>query len=500
MTGALRSPPIQRLLVTLVCVGGCRTAGTPQADREPPPSPEPAVVETQKQVERVTVTSSAVDDLEVAFKRAIRRAGPAVVSIYTTKTLRLPMPFNPFGEGFPFEPLVPPGRTQEYTQLGLGSGFIFDQAGHILTNNHVIAGADEIRVKLADNREFEVKVVGTDPPTDLALLQIDLKQDQKQLGDIEPIELGDSDAVEVGDWVVAIGDPYGLSQTVSVGIVSAKGRANMGIVDFEDFIQTDAAINPGNSGGPLVDLDGRVVGISTAIASRGGGSEGIAFAIPVNMAKAIVDQLINTGKVTRANLGVMISPLSDDLAESFAFEGDGILVQDVVEGSAAAGAGLRDGDIITKLDGEPVTDATQFRSTIAGKQPGDQVTLEIWRGGKSQQLSVTLGEAPGRATPTEQQPSERLELGLQLDNLSPQLQRRYRLNEERGVVITNVASGSPAAAAGLRPGDIVEQIGEQDVESAAQAARLLRDANLREGVRLRIRRDGSGRFIYIKVE
>jgi serine protease Do len=344
------------------------------AAREPRAAHESSTAASARPVERVTVSTSAVDDLEVAFKRAVARAGPAVVSIYTSKTVR--MRSSPF----PFELFDPHGQGQEFTQRGLGSGFIFDEAGHVLTNYHVIAGADEILLQLADDREFKAELLASDPPTDLALLQIDAEQ----LGELDPVELGDSDVLEVGDWVVAIGIPYGLSQTVSVGIVSAKGRANIGILDFEDFIQTDAAINPGNSGGPLVDLDGRVIAISTAIASRGGGSEGIAFAIPINMAKAIVDQLLDTGKVARGSLGVVISPLTDE---------PGVLVQDVIDGSAAARAGIHARDVIRELDGEPVTDVTQFRATIAGKRPGSKVTLGIWRDGQARELAATLDEA-----------------------------------------------------------------------------------------------------------
>ncbi|MFO7561618.1 MAG: Do family serine endopeptidase [Enhygromyxa sp.] len=490
-------PRVAALLVpvaSLVLVAGCRTTSYAEREADQAALPEPTT--TTKQIERVVVTTSAVEDLQVAFKRAIDRAGPAVVSIYTTKTVRLVPPPVPFGHEFPFELFeFPPGRAQEFTQRGLGSGVIFDAQGHILTNNHVVAGADEIRVKLADEREFGARVLGSDPPTDLALVEIVSEQ---PVG-VEPAELGDSDALEVGDWVVAIGDPYGLPQTVSVGIVSAKGRATVGIIDFEDFIQTDAAINPGNSGGPLVDLQGRVVGISTAIASRGGGSEGIAFAIPVNMAKVVVEQLLQTGKVTRGNLGVVISPLSEDLARSFGFDGEaGLLVQDVVAGSGAAAAGLRGGDIITRLDGEPVADVTEFRNAVARRQPGTSITLEIWRAGRAQQIVATLGEAPSEAPPA--QPSERHELGLELDDATPQLQRRFGLDDPRGVVITSVAPGSPAAAAGLRPGDVLEQIGDDPVEHAAGAARRLRELDLRRGVRLRIRRGGVGQFVFIQVD
>jgi serine protease Do len=353
----------------------------------------------------------------------------------------------------------------------------------------VIVGADEIRIKLADEREFIAELVGSDAPTDLAVLKITAE-------DLQPVVLGDSDNLEVGDWVLVIGDAYGLPQTVSAGIVSAKGRADLGIIDFEDFIQTDAAVNPGNSGGPLVDLGGRVVGISVAIASRGGGSEGIAFAIPINMAKVVVEQLRREGEVRRGQLGVVISPLSADLAESFGFaEGVGILIEDVVRGSAAERAGLRDGDIITKLDGEPAIEVSRFRNAIASKPPGATVTLEVFRAGRFVQIDAVLGEVP-REPPREL--SERLELGVVLEDVTPALARQFGLPEPAGVVVMAVAPRSLAESVGLRPGDLLVQIGTERVTSAAQASRLLDDVDLRKGVRLRVQRDGVGRYLYIK--
>jgi serine protease Do len=434
--------------------------------------------------ERYAVTITAIDDLEAAFKRAIAAAGPAVVSIYTTRTRAVPRADPRFERLF-----GAPGHPREYTQRGLGSGFLLDAEGHIVTNNHVIVGADEIRIKLADEREFIAELVGSDAPTDLAVLKITAE-------DLQPVVLGDSDNLEVGDWVLVIGDAYGLPQTVSAGIVSAKGRADLGIIDFEDFIQTDAAVNPGNSGGPLVDLGGRVVGISVAIASRGGGSEGIAFAIPINMAKVVVEQLRREGEVRRGQLGVVISPLSADLAESFGFaEGVGILIEDVVRGSAAERAGLRDGDIITKLDGEPAIEVSRFRNAIASKPPGATVTLEVFRAGRFVQIDAVLGEVP-RELPREV--SERPELGVVLEDVTPALARQFGLPEPAGVVVMAVAPRSLAESVGLRPGDLLVQIGTERVTSAAQASRLLDDVDLRKGVRLRVQRDGVGRYLYIK--
>jgi serine protease Do len=334
-------------------------------------------------------------------------------------------------------------------------------------------------------------VVGTDPPTDLALLKVDAEG-------LDPIELGDSESLEVGDWVLAIGNPFGLARTVSAGIVSAKGRANMGIVDYEDFIQTDAAVNPGNSGGPLVDLQGRVVGINTAIASNGGGNVGVAFAIPIDMAKEIVDHLRKEGKVVRGQLGILVGELSRELAHSFGFEGEeGILVQDVVEDGAAKLAGMRSGDILVALDGEAVGSVAEFRRNIASKPPGTSVELKLWRDGSEETMTAQLGEAKAAAPPAPVRPETSPRLGLQLEDATSELRKRLGL-DARAVVIVEVAPGSPAAMADIRPGDVLEQIGDHEVENATEGAKLLRDADLDKGVRLRVGRDGKGRYLVLK--
>lgn len=436
--------------------------------------------------ERPVATKAAVEDLQSAFKSSIATAQPAVVSVYSTKTVSLRARRTPFDELFGV-----PGRRapRELRQRGLGSGFIIDDDGHILTNNHVVEGANEIKVKLHDDRELDAILIGTDPPTDLALLKVDDEA-------LQPVALGDSESLEVGDWVLAIGNPFGLPQTVSAGIVSAKGRANVGIVDYENFIQTDAAVNPGNSGGPLVNLAGEVVGINTAIASRSGGNNGIAFAIPVNMARSIVEQLLGDGKVVRGYLGVLISELSSELARSFDFEEEGILVQDVTEGGAGEKAGLADGDIIVELDGEPVDSVADFRTRVAEKKPGAAVTLEIWRDGSRMSLRAELGEAPGsgRANANRKPPK----LGIALQDVTPRLQRQLGLDVASGVVIAAVESGSPADAAGLRPGDVLDKVGSKSVGSASDALELLGKADLAKGIRLRVTRNGQGRFVFVR--
>jgi serine protease Do len=472
---------------------GCG-ATSKQADSPPPVEPQPVATGAPHVITEV----AAVENIESAFKRAIAKADPAVVSIYSSKTVTVPGFGAPFGEDRSlerfFEFPLPDAQPREFWQEGTGSGFLIDEAGHILTNNHVIEGAQEIRVELADKREFEAQVVGADPATDLALLKIDAE-------DLHALEFGDSDTLEVGDWVLAIGNPFNLSRTVSVGIVSATGRANVGIVDYENFIQTDAAINPGSSGGPLVDLDGRVVGINTALASRGGGNNGIAFAVPVNMAKQVVSQLMSEGKVARGYLGISISALSPELAASFAYEGaGGILVQDVEAGGGGERAGLRHGDIITKLDGEAVHSVSAFRYDIAQRRPDASVELEVWRSGKHERLRAQLREAPGSASVSAIPANQPAKLGIELRDITPQLREQLGVDDGSAVIISRVEPGSPAAAAGLRPGDVLEQVGQERVHSAEQAVGLLNRAKHEGGARVRIRRGDDGRYVFIEMK
>ncbi len=433
------------------------------------------------------------NDFRYQFSAVAKAVGPSVVTITTQRVREMPggMRGNPF-EGSPFEHFfgpMPHGPREKQRQQGMGSGVIIDSNGTILTNNHVVAHADELKVVLADNREFSAKVVGTDPKTDLAVIRI-------QAQGLTPAVLGDSDALEVAEWVLAIGAPFGLRQTVSAGIVSAVGRGRVGIADYENFIQTDAAINPGNSGGPLVDLDGRLVGINTAIASRSGGSQGIGFAIPINMAKGVMAQLIDHGAVVRGYLGVMIADLSEELARSFGHKGKGgILVQDVSGDTPAAKAGLRAGDIILERDGKPVGEVGAFRNGIAQIKPGTIVKLTLWREGKQVVVDVKLGELPGERAEARGQKDEGSDFGLGLTDLTPELRQRFGIEAKAGALVAGVESGSIAEQAGLRAGDLVVQVGKTDVASAAQAEKLLAAAG--KSVRLRILRAGGGLFVIL---
>jgi serine protease Do len=437
----------------------------------------------------------AVSDLEHAFERASEAIAPSVVAISSVRKLdraqRALVPFGLGGDGDPLRELFRlPQPRGELRQQGLGSIVIVSADGYVLTNNHVVDDADEIEVVLHDDRKLKGEVVGTDPHTDLAVIKVDA-------ANLVPASLGDSDVIKVGQWVLAAGNPFGLSRTISAGIVSAVGRSNMGITDYEQFIQTDAAINPGNSGGPLIDLQGRVLGVNTAIASRGGGSNGVGFAVPVNMARRVMEQIITGGKVVRGWLGLMIGPLTPELAKSFGYtDTGGILVQDVVADGPAKQAGLQSGDIVLERDGKPVKDATAFRNEIAQAAPGTRVSLKIWRARAVRTLEVVLGELPDpdgaagkAASPT---------AGLALRDPSDALRQRFDLEVDRGAVVLDVEPGSPAEAAGLRPGDVIEQIGDVPVHTAAEASKQLSAAALEKGVRLRVRRGKYGHFMILR--
>jgi serine protease Do len=471
--------------VVLACTSA---ASTQQQGTEPParaqastPAPAPA-----------PSARTAVGDFRHQFSTVVKKVGPSVVTITVENLVDAPDmgSRNPF-EGSPFERFfgprnMPRGRQR---QQGMGSGVIVDTHGTILTNNHVVAHADQLKVVLHDDREFRAKMVGNDPKTDLAVIRIDAKG-------LQPAAFGDSDALQVGEWVLAIGAPFGLRQTVSAGIVSAVGRGRVGIAEYEDFIQTDAAINPGNSGGPLVDLDGRLVGINTAIASRSGGSQGVGFAIPINMAKSVMDQLVDHGSVVRGYLGVMIADLGEELARSFGYRGkDGVLVQDVSADTPAAKAGLRAGDIIIERDGRKVDDVAGFRNAIAQTKPGTTVKLGLWRDGKRTTLDVRLGTLPGEETQKADAAEGDLGLGLGLSDLTPNLRQQFAIEAGSGVVVVQVEPGSPADDAGLRPGDVIVQVGVNGVTGADQARRLLAKGG--DTVRLRVIREGSGMFVIV---
>ena len=423
-----------------------------------------------------------------AFAQVAEKTSPAVVSIKVEKTVargRMPgdggpfdAPSDPFGENFFdfFRRRMPQRGTpqREFKQRGQGSGFIFSDEGYILTNNHVVGQADKVDVELLDGRTFRAEIVGTDPESDVAVIKIDAD-------DLEPIELGDSKALEVGEWVLAIGNPLGLSHTVTAGIVSAKGRNNLNITSYEDFIQTDAAINMGNSGGPLVNLAGQAVGINTAIVGPGGGNIGIGFAIPIHMAKNIADQLMDTGSIERGYLGVLPQDITPEMAEVFGLdEAKGVAIPQVTEGAAADKGGMESGDVVIEFDGEPVESARQFRNLVASRKPGRPLNIVVLRDGKRETLTVRLDKRPSRDELRQQQRpagDETARLGLTVQNLTPDLADQLGYKNRTGVVITQVVPGSEAAQKGLEQGDLILEVNRNEVQNTQQFRKAVSDAS-----------------------
>ncbi len=412
----------------------------------------------------------------LSFSHVVKKVAPSVVNIYSTKTVRQNPVWSPFFDdpffrrffGMPFESI-----PRERREQSLGSGVIVTEDGYILTNNHVVEGADEIKVALQDDKTtYEAKIVGTDPQTDIAVLKIDGKK-------FPAITVTDSDKLEVGDIVLAIGNPFGVGQTVTMGIVSATGRGGMGIVDYEDFIQTDASINPGNSGGALVDAMGRLVGINQSIISRSGGNQGIGFSVPINLARYVMERLVTDGKVTRGYLGVLIQPVTPDLAKEFKLpENTGALIGEVTANSPAEEAGLKEGDVITEFNGKKVTDSRHLRLMASQTPPGTSVPVKVLRNGKELTFTVKLGELEperlaraGRSSGGLRRESAVDPLdGVTVDDLDSRSRSRLGIpSNVRGALVVEVDPDCPAAEAGLRPGDVILEINRRRVTNADEA-------------------------------
>jgi serine protease Do len=460
--------------------------------------------------------TAALRALGESFGEIAERVGPSVVTVYSEKVVKLRQPdFSfPFGGDSPFRwffgdedspqprPRQPRPREYKFSQSGLGSGIIIDKDGHILTNNHVVNDVNEIKIILADKREFPAEVVGTDPKTDLAVIKIKGKVPH----DLPAAELGDSDAVRVGDWVLAIGAPFGYVQTLTHGIISAKGRTGVGPDDgnYEDFLQTDAPINPGNSGGPLVNLRGEVVGINSAIATSVGQFAGVGFAIPINMARDVMNELVKTGKVRRGFLGIIIQNVDEDLARQFGLsDNNGALVSQVTKDSPAGKAGVKVGDIILRYNGKKIEDTRHLRNLVAATAPNEKVEVTVFRDGKERAFQVSVGElAPGKAEAegeSEEAKSASSDLGLGVAPLTAASAKQYNLDEnDKGVVVTDVDEASPAADAELRPGDFITEVDRQPVTTVDEFREALAKAKGKDSLLILAKRGGASRFVILR--
>ncbi len=452
-----------------------------------------------------TPVASKVQMVPNNFAELAKEAKPGVVNIRTVKTMKgggpvfrhfFGNPFgpqNPGGEKGPFHEFFGPFSEREpsrdFKQQSLGSGFIITKDGYIVTNNHVIENADEIKVRLANGKEDDAKLVGRDPNTDLALIKI------KGSPDLVPLEMGDSDKLDVGSWVVAIGSPFGLEQTVTAGIVSAKGRV-IGAGPYDNFIQTDASINPGNSGGPLLNMNGEVVGINTAIVAQG---QGIGFAIPVNLAKDIVAQLKDHGSVTRGWLGVGIQDLTPELAEYYGLKDKkGVLVSQVFKGDPAEKAGVKPNDIIVAVDGKPVNTSRELSATIAGLAVGKRAAITVLRDGQEKTLYAELAKRQDSELVAKQELEDNGDLGMQVTELTPESARRFgHAEDEKGVLVVEVQPGSKADAAGIQQGDLVKEVNRKPVDSVNALKSELKTKSS-DSLQLLVKRPNAG-FVVIKI-
>ncbi len=433
------------------------------------------------------------------FSSVVKPALPAVVNIRSSKVVKSQgrnggSPFNdPFFRQF-FGDQFGQRNPQAQREQSLGSGVIITTDGTVLTNNHVIDGASDIKVYLSDKREFKATLVGTDPKTDVAVLKIDANN-------LPTLPLGNSSSLQVGDLIFAIGDPFGIGETATMGIVSAKGRGGLGIESYEDFIQTDAAINPGNSGGAMIDLHGNLVGINTAILTGGsGGNQGVGFAIPINLARNVMDQIRTHGKVVRGYMGVYIQDVTPEIAKQFHLnEARGALIGDVSTDTPGAHAGLKRGDVILAVNGQEVSGANQLRLEISQTPPGTQVKLKVWRDGKAQDTNLTLGELPEKAEKASEgeEGGGTLE-GVDVENVTPEIAQQLNLKAStHGVVVTSVDPSSVAASQGLRQGDVIQEVNHKPVTNVEEYRRAMASAE-KQSVLLLVNHGGVTTYIVVE--
>lgn len=437
--------------------------------------------------------------LVTSFAPIVKQAKLAVVSIAATKVVKAnngDEGLSPFFDDPRFREFFgqrgQSGKPRQQREQGLGSGVIVGTDGYILTNNHVIEGASDIRVLTSDKSELKAQVVGADPKTDIAVIKVEAKN-------LPTLAFADSAEVQVGDIALAIGNPFGVGQTVTMGIISATGRGNLGIEDYEDFIQTDAAINPGNSGGALINANGDLIGINTAILSRAGGNQGVGFAVPANLAKTVMNQLLKNGKVVRGYMGVMIQPVTSQLAKAFNLpNASGALVGEVTSDGPAAKAGLAQGDVITELNGVRVDDSRELRLKISQLAPGETVKLKVVRDSKSRDVNITLGELPGeKEAASNDIPENGSPYGVSVENLTPQIARQLKLSANiSGVVVTEVQDGSRADEAGLQRGDVIQQVSRQTITNVNEFDRAMKQAAGKPAVLL-VNRNGHTNFVVL---
>jgi serine protease Do len=452
------------------------------------------------------------EGLSAAFENAANAINGSVVNINSVKHARVAPrqrmgrapggrapqspfqnPQSPFSNPYEdfFEKFFRQQDPKDQAQQGLGTGVILDTEGHIITNNHVVEDADEISVRLADKKEYKATLVGSDPKTDLAVIKI-------EAAGLKAAKLGDSEKLKIGEWVVAAGNPFGLDNTITAGIVSAKGRSNVGIVDYEDFIQTDAAINPGNSGGPLINLRGEVVGINSAIFSKSGGYMGIGFSIPSNMVKSVFNNIVNSGRVIRGWLGVLIQNLDEDMAKSFGYSGTkGALVGDVTPEGPASRGGIRQGDIVNSYNDTAIEDVTHLRNLVAETVPGSTARLKVFRNGKFEQVSLRIDEQKSETSPVAA-PETETDLGLSLRDLTPDIAQQLNTKAQYGAVVTNVEQGGPASRAGIQQGDVIIGFNSEKVENSRDFEKMLNKVDGKSGFRLTIQSGENQKYTFIK--
>ena len=445
------------------------------------------------------------------FSQVATEVTPAVVFIHVEKTISTPGvrggqlndPSGHFDDEFLrrfFGPRYqqPGGHApREYKQQGQGSGFIITRDGYILTNSHVVGDADKVTVRLKDGREFTAKKTWSDPKSEVAMIKIDADE-------LPTLKLGSSSKLKTGEWAIAVGNPFGLSETLTVGVVSAIGRSSLGLAEYEDFIQTDAAINPGNSGGPLINIDGEAIGINTAIYSRSGGYMGIGFAIPIDMAIDIKDRLLRDGYVTRGFVGISMNPtpMDAEMAETFGLkQPGGVLIADVIDDGPAAKAGLLPGDVITEIEGDTVKDNATFRNRVAMTAPGTRIVLTISRNGKQQKTPIEIGTLPGGDLPADAIDDDAAEkLGLSVQSLTPELAEQLNLDNAKGVLITDVTPDSPAADAGLTPGQLILEVNRKPIPNVDAFNRAVQAASDNENILLRVKARNGTWFALIRID